>query len=273
METLVKEIYAKMTYSKIKSVLVALSSMAVFTVLISLFEGNPFPTYESDGWILEKTYLWIAVALLSILYNWMWQLRLFQRMYRPFIELLNEQCDPQSLREAARYGMDYGMSLTGRGARSAFYYFEQNYILALNALGEFEEAILYLEALWQSKQKLRMRDYLLRLIQLNDAAEKKDKVRYFELCEKIPPRLRKNPTWLAQLARMQGKYEAAIEILEHTVVKRQLEKVAVQAGLAECYLELGNAEKAKEHFQYVIEHGNTTLYRRKALEMMKKMEE
>lgn len=273
MEEKVREIYQKMKGFQLKSTAVALGSMAVLTAIISLFEGNPMPTMESDGWILEKVYLWILVAILSILYDWMWQLRTMQRMYRPFIELLNEKCDPLALKEITRYGMDYGMNQKGRGARSAFYYFEYNYVLALNGIGEYQEGILYLEALWQSKHKMKNRDRLLNVLRLNLAAEENNKQEYFELCKQLPAKMKKNPIWLAQMARMQDKPEAAVEILENCTVKRPLEILSVHAGMAEGYVEMGNYEKAKGHLCYVVEHGNTTVYRRKALEHLKKIEE
>lgn len=273
MEELVREIYRKMKGFPAKSIAVALGSMAVLTAVISLFEGNPMPTMESDGWILEKMYLWIGVAIFSILYNWMWQLRTMQKMYQPFIELLNEKCDPLALKEITRYGMDYGMSQNGRGARSAFYYFEYNHILALNGIGAFEEAILYLEALWQSKHKRKNRDRLLLMMRLNEAADKKNTQEYFKLFEQIPMQMKKNPIWLAQLARMEDKPEAAIEILENCTVKKPLEIVGVHAGIGDAYMALGEYEKAKGHLLYVAEHGNTTFCRKRALEDLKKIEE
>lgn len=273
MEEKVRKIYQKMKGFQLKSITVALGSMVILTIIISLFEGNPMPTMESDGWILEKMYLWIGVAVVAILYNWMWQMRTMQKMYQPFIELLNEKCDPLALKDITRYGMDYGMNLKGRGARSAFYYFEYNYILALNGTGAFEEAILYLEALWHSKHKMKSRDHLLLMVQLNNAADKNQKQEYFKLWEQIPPRMKKNPIWLAQLARMEDKPEAAIEILENCTVKRPLEKVGVHAGMGEAYVALGEYEKAKGHLLYVKEHGNTTFCRKRALEHLKKIEE
>lgn len=279
MEEQIKQFYAKMKYLAPKSMVVALATMALVTLFISIFEGNPFPhegealffTYWDDGWILNKTYLWVLTCLISILIEWGWQIWYLRRLNKPFTCLLDEQCDPVALRWVTMYGMNYGRNLRTSGEKSAFYFFEYAYVTTLNALGEYEEAIRYLENEWQSQRKNKIRNRLLILLKLNDAVMKEDKVRYMKLCEEVPAALKNNSTRMAQYEQMQGNYSKAIEILSAARGKELYVQVSIHYGLAKCYLKLGNRMAAREHLEFVMEHGNTTYYKKFALEEIEKL--
>ena len=70
-----------------------------------------------------------------------------------------------------------------------------------------------------------------------------------------------------------GNYDGAEEIFMETFYKSEhrLHKVVAKLALGEIYLHLGKLAQAEQAFEYVVEHGGTSIYRAKATEQLEKL--
>lgn len=270
MEEQIKKIYAKMKYLNIEAIIMGLGCIVMLTVFVSVFEGNPLPNDVTDGWILEKTHLWIWVALMSVVMERIWLGKYIKNLYQPFISLLEDKCDPVALRWAAQYAVNYGVQ--NHESRAAVYYFEHQYIMALNALGEFSEAVRYLQKSWVSEKQNKIRDRWLLVARLNEASENGHVGVYMRIWETLPSVMKKNIEVQAQMLQLQGKYEEALKLFQMMRGKKLFSQVSQQGSIAECLVKMGRGEEAREYLEFVIAHGNTTVYKKNAIRDKEKLE-
>lgn len=208
---------------------------------------------------------------MSVMMERMWLGKYIKNLYQPFISLLEDKCDPVALRWASQYAVNYGVQ--NNESKAAIYYFEHQHIMALNALGEFTESIRYLQQSWVSKKQNKIRDRWLLVARLNEASENGHVGVYMRIWETLPSVMKKNIEVQAQMLQLQGKYEEALKLFQMMRGKKLFSQVSQQGSIAECLVKMGRGEDARDYLEFVIAHGNTTVYRKNAIRDMEKLEE
>ena len=271
MEEQIKKIYSQMKRLTAEAIFMGLSCIIMFTIFVSIFEGNPLPNVVEDGWILEKPHLWIWVAIMSVILERLWLGKRVKNIYHPFISLLEDKCDPVALRWGTQYAIGYGRE--HNESKSAIYYFEHQHIMALNALGEFSEAIHYLQHSWVSENQNKIRDRWLMVARLNEASERGHVGLYMRIWNELPPAMKKNIEVQAQMLQLQGKYEDALKMFQMIRGKKLFTIVSQQAGIAECLVKMGRGEDAREYLEFVLQNANTTVYKQNAIRDLERLED
>lgn len=274
MDEFVKERYELINKRETKRKILMLVLLFIIIVIGNIFWGDPLPHLETvgsytvyeSGWITQKFPLWFSIFLIAGAIGTLWNARYINNCFKPCLDYLFKECDPYKLMEVTQTGIKYGEDKIKKLDKLTLAYFENLYILALNVNREYEEALTYLDEEWKSKRNKRYKNLLLQT-KLDMAFLKKDQEEYFQLYNKLPTGYKKNLLYIAQMKRIQGEYQEAVEILKKVKTKTLLHKVQVSYILADCYIKLGLNDEAKECLEYVIENGNVLLFKKEAIQM------
>lgn len=262
-----------------KSVGMAFLCLAVLTAIVSIFLGSPIThkeeilgiTYWVRGWVTGKIYLWFLVCILTLIIVMRWKIKGIQKIFQPFLSVLYHECDPQTLLEQAKQAIEYIKGKRGSAAKIMRTQMECIYILALDALGQYEDAVEYLNTDWMSSKKVHDK-YLLQ-IKRNKLVIEGKKEEYLELYKKLPAKFKKIPLGNVQKLRMEERYDEALEILRTVTYHNLYEHVAIANAYAHCFIGLGQKDEAIKYLDFVIENGNTMALKQRAILSREKLVE
>lgn len=275
---LIKNIYSKLKYSRLKRLMMLIFLMVAMVAVFSLFLGNPFPHKYSivisevwvEGWLTRDIILSYVIIILSAVLTIKWDAHRARKMLVPLMNLVLEECNATRLVEISKKGIDYAIENNLKAEKRALQEFEYLYIFALNALGKFEETINYLENDWHSAKRKIYRMYVLQM-KLNIAARDEKVELYHTLYSQAPKVLNKNFSFLLQSKVVDGKYAEAIALIGKEQGKNKplcsLYQVRDMYYKAKCYKQMGDLEKAKSCFDYVIDNGGDLMYKQFAIEL------
>lgn len=271
----IEKTYGEMKNFRIKNLGVLAVVLSLLTATMSIFLGNPFPhkvtiaffTYMEEGWITGKIYIWFLVCFMAFIIVRKWQKKYVQKITKPYMELLTDECDALCLKELTYRGVVHGKSNEKHTDKYTQLCFEWLYVLALNAREEHREMLDYLQQSWGSLKRKRLYGTLLIQTEMNVCSMDGDINRYMELYKTLPKRLKKDPFCLAQIHWVQGNYESMMEALGTVKTKNNFQKVKLAFAKGRCYARMKRWEEAIEQFDYVIEHGNTLGCRQLAIEI------
>ncbi len=274
MSELVNEVYIRMNKRINKGRILILFLVCVMTALVSTVLGNPFTyrqkvgslTFTVRGWISQKFILWLLICFVAVAIFTVWQMRYIKKCFQICVDLLENQCNVVKTLEIAQMGIKYGKNELQRKEELALKYFERIYVLALNANCEYEEAMRYLNEEWSTKRTGTYKNILLET-RLNLAFSKKERMQYLELYNDLLPHYTKYKQYTAYEKMLSGEYSEAIKFLEKVETKTLLHNVEISYVLMQCYVELQSYSEVEECLEYIIENGNTSGYKRKAVQI------
>ena len=122
---------------------------------------------------------------------------------------------------------------------------------------KLKEAERYLEVDWSGKKNTRLYRQLavnLKLIQFYYGKNREAFQETFKQSGKV---LQKNPVFVAEGFLLEQRYEEAIAVLTGDKEKWPYYEVLRRFLLGMCYDTVGERKLAKEHMEFVMEHGNT----------------
>lgn len=256
----------------------------ILIIFVSLMLGSPIPYKQKvlffslwqKGWILEKPYIVIMICVASTIYTGIYYARGIIKLFDFYKELLYIKCDAKALHEELQYALEYIPYSLYRTKNKAVrkkkilqVFFEKFYIEELNARGLYEEALTYMDNNWKSRKQTKLFKMLKQNLELNIAYEEGDLKKYMNVYNCAISDIKINSMVMAQMKFMQYQYEEAIELLKKVKGRYLLEKVILNYKLGECYFRMNNYELAKESFQFVIENGNTLVYKEKVFDKYK----
>ena len=286
MEDKAVKVYKEFTFFKWKTVLVMICFIIILSLGVSIFLGPPFLHKETinfiyvwqPGWLIETEYLIYGIIIISAIIASLVETWNIQRTITSVRNILYKECDADLFLEIADYGLKYVIKQPNYKSgeiknkyKLAYMYFERFYVEALNAKGRYADALEYLENDWRSKRNTLIYRLLIQNTKLNIAYEKKDKKAHNEVLKAAVQRIKKSKVMVAQRLILEEDYYGAIEVLEGMKPRVCYEKVIQYWGFAKCYIKLGNYEKVKMYIDFILENGNSTIVKEKALEMVNKL--
>lgn len=202
----------------------------------------------------------------------------------------SEACDPEPYLELGLWGVRrFQNARTARGKRALETY-RLCAVSALSALGRYEEALGYLDAVDPSRLPLSScvvywHDRFSTLLHLDRPPEElAGLLRTARSCldsaHKLPPSQKRTAELalsydriLLSLRENGPSREAVAQLEQHlSAVTTELHRVHCHFHLSTSLLALGDAPAAQEHLDYVIAHGNKLYVRTQAMELLDKLE-
>lgn len=281
MEEKIKGIYKAPVYRLGAVDLITLGLIIGFTSFISLFLGTPYTqiiyvgpwNFVDEGWFVTDRYIFYGVLIASVVLSIIIRKKRWEKALGPIRDILYVNCDVELFLKYSTCGIEYASNLLGKKyvekyrCKVKLVNFEEFYVEGLNAKGKYNDALEYLEKSWKSPKQRNKYYLLLQKTRLFIAYHEKDIEFYKVLLEKSLSAIKKDKIVVAKSLILQDEYGEAIKILEKLEPKYCYEKVEKHYIIANCYMELNDAEKAKEYIGFVIENGNNTMIREKALEL------
>lgn len=266
MKELMKKMYEEQKRGRMKAVIVSLSVCFLMTGIVSIFLGNPFPYKEKvlflemtrSGWIQTHGYLGVICVAVGLSVGMGNAIYKIMSRYKRFDCILMKKCDTKEYLEIMEFAVVYGKKLDFKGyQRVVFLLAQQKYVLAMIADRKLKEAETYLEAHWSGKKNTRLYRQLainLKLIQFYYGKNREAFQETFKQSGKV---FQKNPIFVAEGFLLEQRYEEAIAVLTGHKEKWLYYEVLRRFLLGMCYDTVGEGKPAKEHMEFVMEHGNT----------------
>lgn len=256
--------YKKLKHMPLQRLGVCFLIIAACVLVFSLGFGNPFGV---EGWLTEKVYLFVIICIFSMIVAFVWEFQRIQKCFQPLANILFQECEAKKLYEISQQGIAYGVNNPQDAKSAAFLQYEALYITSLIAMGEAETAMNYLTNEWHSIKR-KTYGQAVNQLQLNMAAEKKNKEEYIALYQQSSAIIKNNVIYQTQRAIVEEDYARALEIMKNNFkVTNPLQKLQQHYFLGKCYHLLGERETAGMHFAYVTANGKDLMYRTKALEL------
>lgn len=266
----IKKMFEEQKRGKIKAIIVFLIVYVLMMGFISFFYGNPFPHKEKIvfievmqyGWIHTHGYLLllcVAVGLImglgSILYKIMLR-------FKRFDDILLHKCDTKEYLKIMEIAVSYGKGIHFKGYQKVvFSFFQQRYVLAMNANWKLEEAQRYLEDEWIGSKNARIYKKLTLNRNLIALYQSHDVKGFCAVCQEAGKSFQKNRLLVAEKFILQKQHKEAKELLCNQKEKTLYNEVCRNYLLGICYDALGEQKKAEESMKFVKVYGNTSPYK------------
>ncbi len=283
MEDNIRKIYKKPMFIWYGIDCITLSFLILFTSIACMVLGSPFPrkvevlfmeAWEA-GWILSEPYLPYCIGIISYILSggirkWQWG-----KVWSPIRDILYQKCDADLFLQYSLSGIEYIPNIREKKFdkmqeyKLKLMYFEIFYVRALNAKGKYKESLEYLERHWKSYKKKKIFRHLVEETKLKISYEEKNEISYDKIYRGSVRTIKKNKVLAAKGLILQRKYDEAIEVLERIPPRYCYEKIEIFYYIAYCYGQLNNEKKVQEYIGIVIENGNNTMIKEKALELLK----
>lgn len=283
MEDNIRRIYKKPMFIWWRIDCITLGFIILLSSIASIFLGTPFSRKVEvlfievweDGWIWNEPYLPYCIGIISLVLSgrirkWQWE-----KVWGPIRNILYQKCDADLFLQYSLSGIEYTPNSREKKFdkkweyKIKLMYFEIFYVKALNAKGKYEDSLKYLERHWKSYKKKKILRHLLEETKLKISYEEKDQISYDKIYRGSVRTIKKNKVLAAKGLILQKKYNEAIEVLERITPRFCYEKIEIFYYIAYCYGQLNNEKKVQEYIGIVIENGNNTMIKEKALELLK----
>lgn len=261
--------------------------------IISLHENSEYESFMEDviymshnegtftfdvwkvGWFFNHSFLFFIMVVTSIGISFMIR-RKMRRERLGFIEdILYKNCDTDTFLEYCVCGLNYLPDRLKRPYKKqgryifTYFYFEGLYVNALCAKNQYEKALQYMEESWKMLKKININYKLIKQkLRLKVAYEQKNLEGYEKLLRKTSLLVKYSKNVRADRLVLQKEYSKAIKVLGKIKPKNCYEEVCKFYRLGECYIKLGNQQQAKDYLDFVLENGNNTGIKEKALEFI-----
>ncbi len=288
MDKKIEKVYKEFRFLLGKMTIAMVCSIIILSLCVSVFLGSPFPYKEEfasftlwqNGWLVDQEYIIYVIIVISAIAALVWEIGKVKRVIKSFTDILYKKCDAEALLEISKHALSYVPNQLYKNSRKAdrkrkavIIYFERFYIEALNAKGRYAESLEYLEQHWESNRNAKVYVLLWQNVKLNLACEQENKEAYQKIFQTVVRAIKQNKLMVAQKLYMEENYKGAIELLESMKVRVCYEKVCQSYKLAECYMKQRKHDEAKECIKFVLEYGNTSVMKEKALAIAEQIED
>lgn len=271
---IVEEIYKKISVIDRKMFIIGFCTFMGLMILISLILGEPLPQREpviftsnlTNGWIFEYPVLFFSVVFFDFCVILGCEIKEIYKAFKPLKDMILEECNPLKVISFTERAIEFPVKKRYL-KKVAVPQFEQLHVEALNAAGEFNAALTYLNEQWRSSKNNYYKTMLAQ-IQLNIAVVHKNKEQYLMLFEHAPKSLKNNLIIQTQKCIVEENYEQGIEMLNKVKYKFLVHKVQLMYFYGKCYFEMQDYGQAEKYLNYVVENGNTLVYRKESVEML-----
>lgn len=223
---------------------------------------------RKDGWLHIEGVLIIGLMAYVPLVFWM-ALRA-QKMLRPYLNIVLQECDSAQYAKAMSYAVAYGQRFHSGYKKSICQCFERYYVNAISVNGDLEGARYYIYQRLAVKPNSRAFRNLALLNDLDTAYAAKDAVAFDMAFQRLNPKLQQNKAIQAEKYQMEGNYQAMLDSLAGE--PQDLYNKVIYAFLrAVAYDALQQPEQAKVQLGFVMANGNTLPCVAAAAEMLARM--
>lgn len=249
----IKELYRKLKHIRANGIIIGIAACIATAFIIAAV----FPELRSLELMLLNPVAWLVCILIEIVAIFIYCSLAYMKNLNKFSKILAEDCDLEKYTETLCEGINYGKNIKlSKYQKALFLSLQRMYAETLCLSKALDEAQRFLNEEWVGDKKV---DFELAETQIGlmTAYINNDRDTYAQIYKTAPLLFKRSKIYAYYLLILQGKDDEALQLLSGHSEKHLYGEVLRHFRLAEHYLKEGNSEAAKEHIEFVINHGNT----------------